>query len=123
MFDNTFISSLITLLHGVAARALHEPGYVAGRVSLPGQASQTLPGGLDELIVVQAAVAPPVKDLEHQPHALGAQLLPGDDLRGSREVRLNKNVYVKEAFMKWTGERVFGWDGELLKTSAYNNWV
>lgn len=76
-------------LDGVTARALHEPGDVAGRVSLPGQAAQPLPGGLDELVVVQPAVAPPVEDLEHEPHALGAQLLPGDYLRGSRKVRLN----------------------------------
>lgn len=74
----------------VAARALHEAGDLARRVSLPGQAAQPLAGRLDELVVVQAAVRPAVEHLEHQPHALGAQLLAGDHLRGAREVRLQE---------------------------------
>lgn len=51
-------------------------------------------GRLDQLVVLQTAVGPAVEHLEHQPHALRAELLTGDHLRGAREVRLYRGCDV-----------------------------
>lgn len=67
---------------------MHEVGQLADGLSLSWEAAQPLVRGLDQFVVLQPAVSPLVEHLEHQPHALRAELLAGDDLRGPRKVRL-----------------------------------